>query len=164
MAIPDYADPRSHEFFANGFVGFTHGDNGTSYARSWDSRHPELKVTATVAVNYRAHCVYCGNRAMPIQNQDLDVTGYTCPCKGALDEVEYLRLVEELREQFDNDLESLTANAAPVPSEEVLRRSMNSMVSQALEDAKRSLHLRSSPAERATCAFKNLARALRDKG
>lgn len=91
MAIPDYADPRAHKHFSEGFVGTSHGDPGRNgYKTSWDAVS-EAKPTSTMGtVATRRYCIYCGQRAFPIQHAvGSEPHGYACVCKDAMDEVDW---------------------------------------------------------------------------
>jgi hypothetical protein len=90
MAIPDYADPRSHKHFSKGFVGISHGDGNTGYKTSWDAIS-DAKPTSTMGIHtHTRFCVFCGNRAFPIQScVGADPHGYACVCKEAMDEIDW---------------------------------------------------------------------------
>lgn len=89
MAIPDYADERSYRNFTRGFVGSTHGDNGSSYRTSWNTQC-DAEPTKMILTYGRPVCAYCGHEGLPLQpyieEGDYQVYGYTCVCKGAMDE------------------------------------------------------------------------------
>lgn len=118
MAIHDYADERAYKFYSHGFVGNKHGDNGTNYKTSWNSTSEGLKPTKVYKpTSCREYCVYCGNTALPIQNLDYDVIGYTCCCKGAMDEVEYDQALKELKKKQQQELYQFQQNAPKAPEE-----------------------------------------------
>lgn len=129
MAIPDYADPRSHQFFSNYYVGSSHGDNGASHRWDWDSSADGAEPTLVLPND---KCAYCGNRALPIQaglrrgrvgyhdDRDYSVTGYTCCCKGAMDEVEHRAKVRELEDRHSQEMAAL-AKQAPKPDPKVFQ-------------------------------------------
>lgn len=130
MARPEYADERSYKFFSHGFVGGSHGDNGSSYRTDWDSTSEGLHATAVhTSRACNPVCAYCGNRALPVQkdlgysglrshNRYIDM-GYSCCCKGAMDEREYVAVREAMLERHHLEIQELE-KAAPEPSSEVL--------------------------------------------
>ncbi|HBT8980400.1 TPA: hypothetical protein MCM29_005139 [Klebsiella pneumoniae] len=89
MAIPTYADERSYNRFRKSFVGSFHGENGSSYRMYWS---PECNAQPTKMVfsSGAPICAYCGHEGLPLQpyieEGDYQVYGYTCVCKGAMDE------------------------------------------------------------------------------
>ena len=89
MAIPEYCDPRARRHFSSGFVGKTHGENGTGYKTSWDSMSEASPTAVHILDSDRCYCAYCGQRAFPIQREDYSVYGFCCVCKDAMDEVEW---------------------------------------------------------------------------
>jgi hypothetical protein len=97
MAIPEYADPRSHKHFSKGFVGTSHGDGNTGYRTSWDAIS-EAKPTSTMGIHaHTRFCVFCGNRAFPIQScVGADPHGYACVCKEAMDEIDWQEQFQQL--------------------------------------------------------------------
>lgn len=110
MAIPDYADERSYNRFRRGFAGTSHGDDKSGYCTDWNSQC-DAKPTKMISTFYRPVCAYCGNMGLPLQPnieryKDYDVIGYTCVCKGAMDEEAWSqdlvkiekRHIEELRD------------------------------------------------------------------
>lgn len=142
MARPEYADERSHKFFSSGFVGSSHGDNGTSYSTHWDSTsvglHPTAVHTSRISIEV---CAYCGNRALPIQT-DLGYRGgrgdryiskgHTCCCSGAMDEREYVAVREAMLERHHNEIQEME-KAAPVPPKEVLLKYATRCTEKALK-------------------------------
>jgi len=127
MAIPEHADPRAHQFFERGFVGKSHGDDGSGWRYSWHSTTEGLHPTAIhTCARLRPICAYCGEHALPIQ-KDLGYQsefnnhrdryihkGFTCCCSGAMDERDYVVLRETMLERHAQELEQLES-AAPVP-------------------------------------------------
>lgn len=130
MAIPDYCDERAEKYFRTGFVGSSHGDNGTSYSTSWDSTKG-AKETKMVVFGYQEHvCAYCGNKGLPLQPRftssfdprcDSTVTGYACVCKDAMDEVEVKEQLKAMRAKH-HDEENLLEKKLPKVNRNVLKR------------------------------------------
>lgn len=120
---PEYADERADDFFSRGFVGSSHGDNGTAYSTHWSPMHPDLFATKVYKGRHSSVCAYCGNPPMPIQvrrsSSDWPVIGYTCCCTGAMDEREYVVKVAALDERHNDERHELEATA-PKVSEQVL--------------------------------------------
>ena len=120
MAIPDYADERSHKFFTLYYVGPSNGEDGTAYKTMIDTRHEDLKPSK----NYRGRCcAYCGQMVYAIQpdHMGFEITGYFCVCKDAMDEVELNAAIEELEQKHSEELLQLKKKA-PKPSVKVKRR------------------------------------------
>lgn len=141
MSIPKYADKRAHKFFHRGFVGGTHGDDGTSYRMSWGSTDDGLVPTSVVMseTHGRHHpfCGYCGNRALPIQNSRYDVTGHTCVCKGAMDEVEWIALHKQMKSRHEDEMAELE-DARPKVDPKVVARVAKSALDANVKDIERS--------------------------
>lgn len=125
MAIPDYADERSFKHFSRGFVGGSHGDNGSAYQESWDSTSG-AEETKMIVDRYQHYCAYCGNSGLPLQpyfkgsftHEGSDrVTGYACVCSGAMDEADYKQKVVELKDKYEEDLYHLKQQAPKVNTE-----------------------------------------------
>lgn len=137
MAIPDYADERSFEFFRRGFVGTTHGENGSGYRTDWDSES-KTGPTAMIQRPGRPVCAYCGNVGMPLQpyissHGHYDVTGYTCVCKDAMDEKAWDEEMKALRKRHAQEIEELE-DRAPKLNPAVLKGIMQKL-SNKLEKA-----------------------------
>ena len=137
MAIPDYADERSHDFFSTGLVGKSHGDNGSAYRTSWNSQC-DAEPTRMIRAGYRPVCAYCGNAAMPLQPNiqrynDYEVTGYTCCCTGAMDEVEWRHELTEMENNHAEELRALQRREPPT-NPAVIKRIVGSLT-QALTNA-----------------------------
>lgn len=121
MAIPDYADLRAHKFFERYFVGETNGENNSCYKTGWDSTSG-AKPTQYVTYNdgHSRACSYCGNRPFPIQsNIGDDISGYSCVCKAAMDEVEWQAKLHELELRHAKERHEL-CKTAPQPDPKVL--------------------------------------------
>lgn len=91
MAIPAHADPRSHKHFTRYFVGKKGEDPGQhGHQTSWNSTSDALPTRTMGASQHVRYCVYCGNRAFPIQSDvGAPVKGFSCVCKDAMDEIEW---------------------------------------------------------------------------
>lgn len=147
MAIPEHADPRSHQFFDRGFVGKSHGDEGQhGWKYSWRSTTEGLHATAVhTCDSLRPVCAYCGEHALPVQ-KDLGYTGasheryidmgYTCCCPGAMDERDYVALREAILDRHQNELDELD-KAAPVPPIEILQAYGRKAAEKALKEIDR---------------------------
>lgn len=133
--LPEHCDKRAEKFF-----GFSFGD------RYWDSGHPELASTR-VLQGGQPVCAYCGKSAYPIQaglavprfdrdGEDYSVTGYTCVCSAAMDEVAHRALVNQMLERHEEELEELS-NSAPKPSQEVFEKFICRLTDRLKEKAKR---------------------------
>lgn len=138
MAIPDYADERSYDCFTRGFVGSSHGDDGSSYRTYWNS---ECDASPTKMVNTygRPVCAYCGNEGLPLQPnisgwKDYEVTGYTCVCKGAMDEVDWRSEVTEVENKHYEEMSALRRRE-PKTNPDVIKGIITRLTSQ-LEEAK----------------------------
>lgn len=142
MAIPDYADERSHEFFTRSFVGKSHGENGTGYIIRWDTMHEALRNTATLATQTTLTriCAYCGNRALSIQSEEgsYPVVGHTCCCKGAMDEREFQDKTQELKARHNRELNELHQQA-PKVSPDAIRASLKAISAELERQALREI-------------------------
>lgn len=141
MAIPDYADPRSHKHFSQGFVGRSHGDPGKGgYKMSWDAIS-DAKPTSTIGTSdHTRYCVYCGNRAFPIQfSVGGNVAGFCCVCKDAMDEVDWIAKRDALIAEHNVALRDLDRQA-PKRNMEIITK-FTSKVWNGLEDDIRKDHL-----------------------
>ena len=121
MAYPEYIDERATGFFRNFLVGKSHGDAGSSYKTSWNSQCG-AKPTKMLKMPGRPVCAYCGNEALPLQPyipyDDYGIKGYTCVCKGAMDEVEWEKTKAEMEERHKKESREME-KAAPVPDLQV---------------------------------------------
>lgn len=111
MAIPDYADERSYNYFSRGFVGSGHGDNGSSYRIDWNSQC-DAEPTKMIKTYNRPVCAYCGNHGLPLQPNiayygAYEVTGHTCVCKDAMDEVQWREELKELENKHYQEIQYL---------------------------------------------------------
>lgn len=125
MAIPDYCDPRAEKYFHLNFVGSKHGEDGSCYRYSWESTSG-AKETKMIVFGYSDRvCAYCGNPGLPLQPlieryRDYTVTGYTCVCKDAMDEIEIKEQLEQLKAKHHQE-ESLLEEKLPKVSKKVLK-------------------------------------------
>ena len=138
MAIPDYADERSYDRFSRGFVGSSHGDNGSSYRTSWNSQC-DAESTKMIQTYGRPVCAYCGNVGLPLQPnierfRDYDVVGYTCVCKGAMDEEEWRHELSEMENNHYEELQALKRRE-PRTNPDVIKGIITRLTSK-LEEAK----------------------------
>lgn len=134
-------DPRAHKFYQWAYHGRSEAcPSGSSYF--WDNDHPELVATEVYKTpRYNPICVYCGETAKSIQAHIprgcYDVTGHTCHCAGAMDEVEHAAQVEALQERHRLELAALKKQAPKAPGE-ILDRVLSQSWQVALERAKDS--------------------------
>ncbi|BDU13383.1 hypothetical protein [Escherichia phage phiWec190] len=121
MAYPDYIDERATGFFRNFLVGRSHGDGGSSYKTSWDSQCG-AKATKTLKMPGRPLCAYCGNEALSLQpgieHGDYDIKGYTCVCKGAMDEADWVKEKAEMEERHRREVYEMEKRM-PIPDLQV---------------------------------------------
>jgi hypothetical protein len=135
MAIPAHADPRSHKHFSRGFVGSKHGEDGTGHRISWDSTSGAQSTSAIQTGRFNHTCIYCGHNMYPIQRDiGMDVSGFACVCKDAMDELEWREQYTQLLAKQKQDRQLLAA-AAPKANPEV----MNKMARQAADQLFTSL-------------------------
>lgn len=124
MAIPDYADERSYSRFRCGFVGTSHGDNGSGYRKDWDSQC-DAEPTKMIQTYGRPVCAYCGNQGLPLQPNirfnDYDVTGYSCVCKGAMDEEEWRQEITEVENKHYEEISAIKRRQ-PKTNPEVIKK------------------------------------------
>nr|DAY73729.1 MAG TPA: Protein of unknown function (DUF3090) [Caudoviricetes sp.] len=138
MAIPDYADERAFNRFSKGFVGSSHGDNGTSYRTSWNTQC-DAEPTKMILTHGRPVCAYCGNMGLALQPnierfRDYDVVGYTCVCKGAMDEEEWRHELSEMENNHYEELQALKRRE-PRTNPDVIKGIITRLTSK-LEEAK----------------------------
>lgn len=114
-------DPRAEKFFSRYYVGqYVNDADQFGYVTRWNTRHEELVPTKCY---HRTWCAYCGSRAFAIQPSHLgfDITGHSCSCKEAMDEVEYKQKLEQLKEKHEEEISALK-KTKPKPSEDVKRK------------------------------------------
>lgn len=138
MAIPDYADERSYGNFSRGFVGSTHGDNGSSYRTSWNTQC-DAEPTKMILTYGRPVCAYCGNMGLALQPNierycDYDIVGYTCVCKDAMDEAEWRNEMIALQNKHEEEIQALKCRE-PKTNPDVIKRIITRLTSK-LEEAK----------------------------
>jgi hypothetical protein len=104
------------------YVGVSE-ENPSGYKYFWNSIHPDLEPTETFLVGYERFCIYCCNKPYSIQANlregrrsgnfinsqpwEYEITGYTCICEGAEAEKEFLKKLEELRNEHLQQIEQL---------------------------------------------------------
>ncbi len=143
MAIPAYADPRSHKFFTRGFVGSKAGEEGTNYSTYWNS-HSETVPTTVYSLRSDAHvCAWCGNRPFPLQDAYLDVIGYICVCKDAMDEVELIAEYQALLKEQAQARQALK-DKLPKPSQVVLDMVVDKTIAKIKDDLARNFFVDSA--------------------
>ena len=123
QGIPEHAVESTYKFFDRVYVGKCggkHEEDENGYKMSWDSRHEDLKPSATHGKHY---CVYCGEHPMPIQPYDMgyEVTGYMCLCEKAQVEVAINEAILQAEEKHRLEIQSLKRQI-PQPSEAVKRK------------------------------------------
>lgn len=134
MAIPDYCDPRAEKYFHLNFVGSKHGEDGSCYKYSWESTSG-AKETKMIVFGYSDRvCAYCGNPGLPLQplierHRDYAVTGYTCVCKDAMDEIEIKEQLGQLKAKHRQE-ESLLEEKLPAVNKRVLKAVADSRVEE----------------------------------
>lgn len=134
MAIPEYADPGSHKHFCTGYVGTGHGDNGSGHLTSWDSCSGAVPTRAHALSHSRLYCVYCGNRAFPIQSEiGGKPSGYCCVCTDAMDEVQWRREHDAILEKHALELEA-HSRQRPKSNKDVVRKLVQRIHNQQMDD------------------------------
>lgn len=107
------ADPRAYKFYSYYFTGEEH-------RWMWDTCAEELEPTKIIDVGYRNLCWYCGGPAKPIQRHysfhpmvgsTYRDAGYTCDCKGAMDELDFNARVTVLKEEHKQQMGRLMKEA-----------------------------------------------------
>lgn len=137
MAIPDYADERAFNRFSKGFVGSSHGDNGTSYRTSWNTQC-DAEPTKMILTHGRPVCAYCGNMGLALQPnierfRDYEVVGYTCVCKGAMDEEEWRQEMTDMENKHYEEMQALRRHA-PKTNPDVIKGLIQKLTNR-LEEA-----------------------------
>ncbi len=135
MAIPDYADERSYKYFTRGFVGSSHGDDGSSYRMSWNSRCDAEPTKMIQGICYHPVCAYCGNQGLPLQpyidtHRDYTITDYTCVCKSAMDEVDWRQQVAELENKHHEEMSALN-QSQPKPDLSIVKNILKKELAEA---------------------------------
>lgn len=129
MPIPEYCDERAAQFFRRGYVGNSNGENGTPYSTHWDSTSGAKETKMILSASSRPNCAYCGNVGLPLQpyfrgsftqDSDATVTGYTCICKDAMDEVQIKEQLQAMRAKHHAE-ETLLANSLPKVNKKALK-------------------------------------------
>lgn len=138
MAIRDYSycDARASKYFRLG---------------GWDSTSG-AKATKMISVDGYSHvCAYCGNRGLPLQPYftgrlrlgcDTTVTGYTCVCKDAMDQLEIEEQVAQLKHKQQEELR-LLLEKMPEVNKEVVSKIIKSKADELIKAAQRgNVHTR----------------------
>lgn len=114
LSLVDRADERGFKLLRRTFIGKSQDEaDEHGYKMSWDSRNTSIGPTTTHVISYSHICVYCGEIALPLQqNRDsFTVTGYTCVCSGSRDEQEYNDKLKLLLEKHEDELHELKKTA-----------------------------------------------------
>lgn len=137
MAYPDHMDERAVSRFRRGFVGSTHGDDGSNYRTAWDSEC-DAEPTKMIITSGRPICAYCGHVGFPLQpniaGKDYDIIGYTCVCKGAMDEEEWRQEMRDMENKHYEEMQQLKRRA-PKTNPDALKGVIHALTAQ-LADAK----------------------------
>lgn len=143
---PEYCDPRAEKFYSWVYSGTR---TASGYHWSWSSCHEELQPTAVHSFGHnREICAHCGNRALPIQKRHsinfgstsyID-RGYTCVCKGAMDECEWRAKWVELKAKHEEE-EAELLKSQPQLSKEVCANVVNARLTEIADQFKRCGHL-----------------------
>jgi hypothetical protein len=126
--LPSWVDERVHHLFHLGQVPIRPRETDC-WRYGWNSSKDGLMSTKTVMIDGTNTCVYCGHRALPIQNNllhnkflstdDYKITGYCCVCSKACDEViveNKIAALEEAHQKAVKDLKKML----PSPDMDVL--------------------------------------------
>lgn len=135
----DYVDPRAYKFFR--FSGSSHSE--TLY--SWDTQSGAKPTKVLKSDTHMPVCAYCGRRGLPLQPniamyRDYDVTGHTCACKEAMDEIDMLAEIERVRSVADEAIAALKRNMPKINSEVVqklMKADMDRKIERLQEDQER---------------------------
>lgn len=119
-SIAKYADERAFNrgLINYGYVGENNGDCGVNNSKVASINDCNVLPTKVTTIGNYSYCFYCGRVARPIQNkiikfEDYSITGYTCVCKGAMDEYEMREKVAELtteRNKYNREVDSKIKN------------------------------------------------------
>lgn len=143
----DYADDRAKDMVSQGYVGSGHGNYGGNkqYLISFDTSYPDARETQTIKISRHHYCSYCSRLALPIQSEiytknNYKVTGYTCVCKGAMDEIQMQKDIKEVNnklQKFKNECESEIRNLKmthglnnPNTAEDLVKRIIENKISR----------------------------------
>ena len=89
-------DERAHKFFNICYAG------SSSRPYIFNNSHEDLAPTSYLKCKVNI-CAHCGERSRHIQSMipdSYDTTGYTCVCKGAMDEIDATAEVKALEDQI----------------------------------------------------------------
>jgi hypothetical protein len=112
---------KKSKYHSKNYVGTSSGDptvNEFGYKYMWNSSHEDLEPSMTFEVGCYNYCVYCREKAYPIQaglkkgGRDYTTTGHTCICDSAETEKQYKKEEVELLEKHRNEYEELKRNFA----------------------------------------------------
>lgn len=136
MAIPNHVDDRALNRFRRGFVGSSHGDNGSAYRDSWNSQC-DAEPSKMIMTSGRPICAYCGNTGLPLQPNidrygDYDIVGYTCVCTGAMDEEEWERERCEMENNHHEERRALERRK-PKTNPDVIKGIIHALTAQLAE-------------------------------
>ena len=92
---------ETRKYFSRGWIS----DKDHDYF--WNSTHKDLQPTKAIEISNSHYCPYCVSRMFPIQNNNLDVIGYTCLCDGAIAELEWKAEDKALRERHEKEIYEL---------------------------------------------------------
>ena len=153
----NYADERAKHMISEGFVGNGHGNYGilNQYSVSFDTSHPDARPTETVKIGSFHYCAYCSRPALSIQaglankkcglgsglhSSAYAVTGHTCVCKGAMDEVQMNNDIKELNDKLEqqkrdceNEIQKLKMShilSNPNTAEDLVQRIVSNKLSK----------------------------------
>lgn len=97
---PKHADPRSYKFFKD----YRQVSYSNRIGMVWDSRSATVPTSMyKLRLGGKLLCAYCGNQPYPIQDADCKIIGDTCICKGAMDEVYWVKGYRELLDKQEEE-------------------------------------------------------------
>ncbi|QEM41000.1 hypothetical protein TQVEPAJM_CDS0073 [Pseudomonas phage VB_PaN_phPA-Intesti] len=143
--FPAHCDERAERFFSRVFVGKSvRGADKYGYTYSWNSRHADLQPTSTLQQRGAHSCSFCGRAALPIQNSgdrfagyDYSVTGYTCICSGAMDELDWIVQAQRMKKRHQEEVEEMLLQR-PVPPKDVRQELTKNRLMRLLSDVENS--------------------------
>lgn len=144
MAIPDYCDKRAKKYFSRGFVGHSHGEDGTGYRYSWDSSSGASPTKMITGIG-NPRCAYCGNEGLPLQpyftasfdpDCNTTITGYACICKDAMDQLEVEDKLDQMALRHASEVRELQQQL-PNVNKIVLKKLLDEKVKRQKEEIDR---------------------------